>query len=548
MRGSSRVGAVLLALALVAVLGSGTAAAKPHKSGPAGLKVRVLGKSQGAILRKGLAVKVTSKRARRVSVRAFSTTFDDGTKALTKTKTIRFARAGHRTVRLALLKSGRKSLASCTQRTLQVRAGKATGRVEMTRTGSCKLGSVDMSKAESCDFIAEPGNALCMLPFPDDYYTVEDPSSETGRRVNFQTEGMPVNAYGQHIEATPYNASNGFSPGETILVKIPGIETVEDVAAMGATPINKLSAYSEKNAPVVVIDTATGKRWPIWVEIDSTAKEASKRVLEIHPAVNFESGGHYIVALRNVKNAAGKKIEAPQAFRYYRDEMPSKQSRINARRQHFKGIFKTLKKAGVRRESLYLAWDFTVASDMNNARRMLAIRNEAFAQLGDTNLADGVVQGKSPAFQVTKVEENPVPGEIARRVKGTVTVPCYLFPSCEPGGTFHLGAGEVPSRTAPGKPTSTASSRSRRPPARPSLPVPRSTGTASSAAPRRSARARSGRWRRGTTSSSAPPRRSGCPKKTRGRRSASSTTSPASRSSPTVSSRGCSTSSTWGGR
>lgn len=444
MRGSSRLLAVAAMLALVAALGSGSAAARSQKGRSGSLKVRILGKSQTAILRKGLRVKVSSKGARTVKVRAVSTTFDSGTVPLTKTRTVRFARGGHKVIRLPLLKASRRALQSCTARTITARAGKASGQVEMTRTGHCKLPSIDMANAEKCDFIAEPGNALCMLPFPDDYYTVADPSSETGLHVNFQTEGMPANAYGQHIEAAPYNASNGFSPGETILVKIPGIETAADVAAMGAAPINKISAYSEKNAPVVVIDTKTGQRWPIWVEIDSTAKEASKRVLEIHPAVNFESGGHYIVALRNVKNAAGKKIEAPQAFRYYRDEMPSKQSRINARRKHFTEIFKSLKKAGIRRESLYLAWDFTVATDMNNARRMLAIRNEAFAQLGDTNLADGVVQGKSPEFQVTKVEENPFPGQISRRVKGTVKVPCYLFPSCEPGGTFRLGAGEVP--------------------------------------------------------------------------------------------------------
>ena len=34
--------------------------------------------------------------------------------------------------------------------------------------------------ADRCDFIAEPNNGLCLLPFPDDYYTVADPSSPPG--------------------------------------------------------------------------------------------------------------------------------------------------------------------------------------------------------------------------------------------------------------------------------------------------------------------------------------------------------------------------------
>ena len=190
-----------------------------------------------------------------------------------------------------------------------------------------------------------------------------------------------------------------------------------------------------------MIDAQTGKRWPIWTEIDSTATDPAKAVLEIHPAVNFASGHRYIVALRKLRNAAGQKLEAPVAFRYYRDRVPSKQPEINARRGHFEAIFSRLQRSGIQRKDLYLAWDFTVASDQNNAGRELAMRDAAFAQLGDTNLADGVPQGSSPSFQVTSVETAPNPGQIARRVKGSFQVPCYLFPSCAPGGTFQLDAG-----------------------------------------------------------------------------------------------------------
>src|SRR5690349_17109746 len=281
--------------------------------------------------------------------------------------------------------------------------------------GKPQLPPIDTSEAANCDFIAEPDNALCMLPFPDDYYTVPDQSSPTGRRIDFKTPGMPANVFGQHIAAGPYNASDGFSQGATILVRAPGIETVADVQATGAAPINHIGRYRKGNAPVVVIDTATGKRWPIWVEIDSPAKDRSKAVLEIHPATNFAAGHRYIVALRDLRNAAGEALEAPTAFRYYRDQVPSKQPEIEARRAHFEAIFKRLQQSGIPRHQLYLAWDFTVASDINNAGRALAMRNAAFAQLGDTNLADGVPQGVSPSFQVTNVEENPNPGEIARR-------------------------------------------------------------------------------------------------------------------------------------
>jgi hypothetical protein len=298
--------------------------------------------------------------------------------------------------------------------------------------------------SEGCEFIAQPGNPVCMEPFPDDYYTVPDATSATGRRVNFKTKAMPANAYGEHIEAGPYNASDGFSPGSVIVVKIPGIETTADVSATGAVPINRLAAYTANSTPIVVIDAQTGKRWPIWVEIDSTVSDPSKRALEIHPAVNFTSGHRYIVAIRNLKNAAGEHLEAPAAFRYYRDNVPSEQEVINARRGHYEEIFSLLGGAGIKRSGLYLAWDFTVASDANNTSRELAMRNDAFAQLGDSNLANGIVEGVSPSFTVTSIENEPNPGQIARRVQGTFEVPCFLFPSCEPGGTFHLDSSGAP--------------------------------------------------------------------------------------------------------
>jgi len=297
--------------------------------------------------------------------------------------------------------------------------------------------AAELPTEPKCEFIASPGSSECMLPFPDDYYTKVDPTSSTGRRIDFRELATPTNATSQHIEVAPYNTGDGFSPGSVIALKIPGIETAADVKAMKAVPIHHLSRYTSANAPVVVIDTSTGQRWPIWVEIDSTVK-AEKANVEIHPAVNFTSGDRYIVALRNLKNAKKEHLQAPAGFRTYRDNLPSSDEKVNERRPHFEEIFSTLEGAGIARSSLYLAWDFTVASDENNTSRELSMRNEAFSTLGDTTLADGVAQGSSPTFTVTETENEPNPGEIARRVKGTVVVPCFLFPSCAPGGTMLL--------------------------------------------------------------------------------------------------------------
>ncbi|MGH2992098.1 MAG: hypothetical protein ACRDL1_00990 [Solirubrobacterales bacterium] len=310
------------------------------------------------------------------------------------------------------------------------------------------LPQIDLANAGRCDFIASPGNRLCLLPFPNDYYTVKDRSTATGRRVNMQTAAMPANADGTHIDAEPYNLNDGFSPGQPIVLRVPGLDSVEDMRATGAAPINHIGRFKRRRQPIVLIDAETGRRAPIWSEIDSNATDPESVAVEIHPAKNLKAKHRYIVALRNLRTAAGERIPAPAAFRYYRDDVASDQGAIEKRRDHYERIFKALKRAGIGRGGLYLAWDFTVASDRNIGGRLLHLRDEAFAELGDTNLKNKRVQGRSPAFQVDEVNEftpadNP---EVIREVIGAVAVPCYLAPDCAPGGRFQLDGKGLPTR------------------------------------------------------------------------------------------------------
>jgi hypothetical protein len=309
------------------------------------------------------------------------------------------------------------------------------------------LPQIDLSSADRCDFIASPGNRVCLLPFPDDYYTVRDRSTATGRRVNLQTEAMPANVDGRHIDAAPYNLNDGFSPGQPIVLRVPGIDSTEDLRATGGAPINRIGEFKRRRAPIVLIDAETGKRAPIWAEIDSNATDPEDVALEIHPAKNLRAKHRYIVALRNLRTAGGDTIQAPAAFRYYRDDVPSDQGAIEKRRRHFERIFRILKRAGIGRRGLYLAWDFTVASNRNIAARLLHMRDEAFAGLGDRNLENRKVRGRSPSFAVDEVNEfTPAQNaDVAREVIGTVAVPCYLAPDCSPGGRFALDAG-LPTR------------------------------------------------------------------------------------------------------
>jgi hypothetical protein len=329
--------------------------------------------------------------------------------------------------------------------------------------------------AAPCDDL---DSSACLYPWPNDLFTKADPTTDTGRRLDLPLTGMPSNIAGKPIDPTEMNRNDGFSPGSLIATRVPGLDTQAAFAATGLVPITDPSRSFDSNQPAVVIDAATGKRQLIWSELeypDSLGKDPSVETLVIHPERNFQEGHRYIVALRDLRRADGSLIPASDAFKAYRDGTAT-----DARAAHFESIFSSLRKAHIARENLYLAWDFTVASARNLSERMLHIRDDAFAQLGDTNLADVKVQGTAPIAEVypdlpddqvnsapSAPEVGNVPQQIdgitdfkpcgsdgcqagesdklRRIVRGRVLVPCYLStPGCAEGGSFVYDSAGLP--------------------------------------------------------------------------------------------------------
>jgi hypothetical protein len=271
--------------------------------------------------------------------------------------------------------------------------------------------------------------AHCLLPWPNDHF-------RTDGRLALRDGTMPRNVAGQPVRARDYNRSDGFSPGQIIVTRVPGL----DLRRSRAVPVTNMARAFARNAPVVVIDAKTGERQLIWAELDSQAPGPRGRTLLIHPGANWREGRRYIVALRNLRNRRGRLLGARRYFRQFRN------GRARGRRaRHFEDIFRRLERAGIRRRDLYLAWDFTVATRRSLSGRMLSIRDRAFAELGDRNLRDLRVAGAAPPFTVTGSQDM---GDVVR-VDGNFTVPCFLNrPGCPPGSRFRLNRRGLPVRSA----------------------------------------------------------------------------------------------------
>lgn len=279
----------------------------------------------------------------------------------------------------------------------------------------------------------------CLLPFPNDLFTRNDGSTATGLRVSLPAKAMPRSLSGERIAVAEYDRNDGFSPGSTLVVHVPGLEIPAAFAQTGAVSLADMSQAFATEQPIVVIDEATGARQLIWSELDATASTPQTTDLLIHPGTNFTDGHTYAVALRDLRGAAGRLLKAPPWFERLRDNrrLPGDE---RSQRNRYARIFAVLRRAGIARSSLYAAWDFTVASTESLTARLLAIRDQAFAQLGDSDLSDGEVQGLSPTYSFTGAEQ--LTSQL-RRVEGTFEVPCYLT-TCEAGALsgFHYSSSE----------------------------------------------------------------------------------------------------------
>jgi hypothetical protein len=292
-------------------------------------------------------------------------------------------------------------------------------------------GTVDLevSNADRCDPIAAEG---CLLPFPNDHFTVADDATETGRRVAFDEASMPANDGGTSMDPTHWNDLDGFSPAAAVLVQLPDV----DLDASGAAPVTDPAASLDADSPVVLLDATTGERLAHWTELDAGAEDGATPTLFVRPAEVLPESHQIVVALRNLVDTSGAEIEPTDTFRAYRDRLGTEIDDIEGRRPAMEAVFADLEEADVDRDDLVMAWDFTVASAESLSGRLLHMRDDAFER----------IEAEPPAFTVDDDEPSDREG-IARQVTGTYEVPMYLTGEGEAGSELELDEDGLPVHT-----------------------------------------------------------------------------------------------------
>lgn len=250
----------------------------------------------------------------------------------------------------------------------------------------------------------------CLFPFPNNVFTAADAAASTGRKVVLAPSSLPLSTGGAMIDPAVFSTFDGFSGGLPGMVHMPGA-TIKGLP--GPLSIER-SITTE--SPTIVLDVETGELVPHFAELDMSHADDARRTLLIRPVRRPRDGARYIFAVRDVVDASDEPLAASPAFAALRDLTPfDEDPSIDARRPLYADIFARLAAAGVPREGLQIAWDYTVASTESTTGRLLHIRDEALKQVG----ADG------PAYTIESITEDCY-DNIALCVEGTMTVPLYL--------------------------------------------------------------------------------------------------------------------------
>ena len=288
--------------------------------------------------------------------------------------------------------------------------------VGMAPTGS----GVPSPTVNGCDvLLTAPAGHHCLLPWPNDAFTVASQATTTGRRLDISPKVTPTNVKGVHVDTASQNQADGFSPGSVIMTYVQNL----DLSRSGIATSTNIGLSLAPDAPIVIYDTVTHARVPYFAELDAQTSDPAEQLLLIHPAVALTEGHRFAVALRNLVDTSGNPIPP----------LPSTTEALNGallpitRGAHIRSVIRGDLAPVLGGTLPYQAWDFTVASAQSLAGRALTMRTQAYQWLAANHLPMAgqptvPVADYAPAYTVT----SDTTSNGLRDVHGTFQVPLFL--------------------------------------------------------------------------------------------------------------------------
>lgn len=274
----------------------------------------------------------------------------------------------------------------------------------------------------------EVSRAACLLPYPSDCHLAEAPETATGRRVVLAPAARPrVAATGEEADPHVALSIDGASTAASIVATLPS-EIVGD-GLPGVLDDPRASARPE--SATILLDVEAGALVPHYVDVHDRAADERHKPIVMRAFSPLRPRARYVAALAGVRLADGRTAPAAEGFRRLRDRQGGDPA-LDALAARFEAdVLAPLARAGVARERLQLAWDFTTGSAEAPTSDMRRVRELTLAWLG----------AAPPEVRVTEVQDGD--DRLWRVVRGTVTAPLFLDQPGPGARLFRDGGGRV---------------------------------------------------------------------------------------------------------
>lgn len=270
----------------------------------------------------------------------------------------------------------------------------------------------------------------CMLPYPSDAFLVDDSTRPTGKRIEMPESAKLYTDDGYSADVNDVRKSDGYSTTQPIVFLL--AEPVVDEGLIGI--FDDPTSSQDASNKTVVLDVARGTFVPHFVDIDPRAVDDERRGVIIRPLVALAPESRFVVAVQGVQNTSGENAAVPEGFRRLRDKVTSQDASLDAIAARYESdVFAPLIAAGVSRDTLQLAWDFSTGSEEHMIGDMLTVREKALAALDAT----------PPAVAIVSVFDDD--DGSWRVVRGTIEVPFFSV-SEQPGSDLFRDAAGVPTQ------------------------------------------------------------------------------------------------------
>ena len=268
--------------------------------------------------------------------------------------------------------------------------------------------TISIPHTDGCDNL----NPLhCMLPFPSDAFLIEDNTTETGLRVNYAENTLPVSGSlsnsGESVQIESLNRLDGMSPSTQIMTAFNTLPNLTGVANQYSIGLSL-----EVGHATTLLNLDTGEKLAHWVETDARADDESATIVFIRTLRSLEPNTAYGIGI------SGLEVTPSAAFQAILDGQQTDAPDVEARQASMTALIQALNESGHDVENLKDAWQFHTASLDSIVGPMLSMRADALERLGDEGIACNVESVETDWMDDTDND--------FRLIKGTYTVPQYL--------------------------------------------------------------------------------------------------------------------------